>query len=442
MKEMKRILLSVLMLGTAAAAAGSSIGFKFETDHADCRYRLGEEAVFTVTATNGCGEAVKDWHCRVEVDNYGGGNIAVYKKIDFAVDNPFKIKAALDKPGFLRVRVQGRDPAGKWMGKCWAVAYEPEKIRPASERPADFDEFWAKAIEKFNRDVKIDAKMEKDESASKGTHDCYRLTFATVPEGRVIRGQMSVPKGEGPFPVLMNVPGAGSGSWGYIKLNKRIYLTLNVLDYPRVPLGKEDVKALYAEQNRIWGGKTGCGNTWYFEGDLSKGREEYFYYGAILGINRAVDWVAALPFVDRSDFRYAGQSQGGAFGIILAALNRNLTRAQIGEPAVTDISGYLADRRQSGWPLLPEKFRGKPCYENVLKVIPYFDCAHFASSIRIPTRWFVGYTDELCPPHAVWAGYNSLPAGVEKKMLEFPGLGHGIPHGLYREAVKATEASW
>ena len=84
---------------------------------------------------------------------------------------------------------------------------------------------------------------------------------------------MSVPKGEGPFPVLMNVPGAGSGSWGYIKLNKRIYLTLNVLDYPRVPLGKEDVKGLYAEQNRIWGGKTGCGNTWYFEGDLSKGRE-------------------------------------------------------------------------------------------------------------------------------------------------------------------------
>jgi 6-phosphofructokinase len=77
-----------------------------------------------------------------------------------------------------------------------------------------------------------------------------------------------------------------------------------------------------------------------------------------------VDWVAALPFVDRSDFRHAGQSQGGAFGIILAALNRNLTRAQIGEPAVTDISGYLADRRQSGWPLLPEKFRGKPCYEN------------------------------------------------------------------------------
>lgn len=30
----------------------------------------------------------------------------------------------------------------------------------------------------------------------------------------------------------------------------------------------------------------------------------------------------------------------------------------------------------------------------------------------------------------------------EKKMLEFPGLGHGISHGLYREAVKATEASW
>ena len=438
---MKRVLMSATILGAAAAATASSIGFRFETDRADCRYRLGEETIFTVTATNGFGEAVKDGHCRVEVDNYGGGNIAVYEKIDFAAGNPFKIKAALDKPGFLRVRVQGRDPTGKRTGGCRAVAYEPEKIRPASERPADFDEFWAKAVADFDRTVPVGAKMEKDEAASTGSHDCYRLTFPTVPAGRAVRGQLTVPKGKGPWPVSMNVPGAGSGMWSFTRIPGRVFLTLNVLDYPKVP-GKGEVKELYAEQNRRWGGKTGCGNTWYFEGDLSKGREDYFYYGAILGINRAVNWVAELPFVDRRDFRYAGQSQGGAFGIILAALNRNLTRAQIGEPAVTDLSGYIAGKRQSGWPMLPEKFRNKPPYDNILKIVPYFDCAHFATRIRIPTRWFVGYIDELCPPHAVWAGYNSLPADVEKKMFEYPGLGHGIPRDLYIKAVKEVEDSW
>ena len=426
----------------ASADAKGLVGFRFEADHPDCLYRLGEEAVVTVTATNGAGEAVRTGSVRVEWDNYGRRNLGVVKEWNFAEKNPLVVKGALDKPGFMRVRVQGKDPEGTWIGCQWGVGFEPEKIRPASERPADFDAFWEGAIARFAKEVPIDAKMEKDEAESaKGAHDCYRLTFATVPRGRVIRGQLTVPKGKGPWPVSMNVPGAGSGSWGFTRLTGRAFLTLNVLDYPRVPQGSDDVKRLYADQNAAWGGKGGMGRTWYFEGDVTKGREDYFYYGAILGINRAVDWVAALPFVDTGDFRYAGQSQGGAFGIILAALNTHLTRAQIGEPAVTDISGFLADRRQSGWPMLPEKFEKMPCYGNMMKILPYFDCAHFVPRIKIPTRWYVGFVDELCPPHAVWAGYNCLKTD-DKKMLNFPGLGHGVPRDLYIHATRCCEKSW
>ena len=446
MRYCKSILVAAFAAAAVTASARGLIGFKFEADHADCLYRLGEEAAVTVTATNGAGEAVRSGFVRVEWDNYGGHNLGVIKKWDFAERNPIVVKGALDKPGFMRVRVQGTDSNNFWIGCQWGVGFEPEKIRPASERPADFDKFWADAIAKYDREVPVNdetAKMEEiaaESAKNHGSHRCYRLTFATLPAGRVIRGQLAVPaKSAGPWPVSMNVPGAGSGSWGFTRQPGRIFLTLNVLDYPHVPQG--DVQKLYADQNAAWGGKGGMGRTWYFEGDVTKGREEYFYYGAILGINRAVDWVAALPFVDKSDFRYAGQSQGGAFGIILPALNTHLTRAQIGEPAVTDISGFLADKRQSGWPLLPEKFRGKPCYDNMMKILPYFDCAHFVPRIKIPTRWFVGFVDELCPPHAVWAGYNCLKT-TDRKMLNFPGLGHGIPRDLYRKAVKEVEASW
>ena len=439
------VIAAVVAASSVSASAKGLVGFKFESSHADSLYRLGEEAAVTITATNGAGEAVKSGFVRLEWDNYGRHNLGVVKKWDFAETNPIVVRGSLDKPGFMRVRVQGKDAGGTWIGCQWGVGFEPEKIRPASERPADFDRFWDDAVARFAREVPIDAKMEKDEAESAkggGRFDCYRLTFATVPAGRVIRGQLCVPtNGKGPWPVSMNVPGAGSGSWGFTRLPGRVFLTLNVLDYPRVPRGGDDVKKLYAEQNASWGGKGGMGRTWYFEGDVTKGREDYFYYGAILGINRAVDWVAALPFVDTSDFRYAGQSQGGAFGIILAALNTHLTRAQIGEPAVTDISGILADGRQSGWPMLPEKFEKKPCYDNLMKMLPYFDCAHFVPRIKIPTRWFVGFVDELCPPHAVWAGYNCLRTD-DKKMLNFPGLGHGTPARLYHEAAKQVQASW
>ena len=435
-------LAAVLLSASSALAGGkSSIGFRFESNHPDSIYKVGEEAVITVTATNGAGEVVRDWHCRVEVDNYGRVAQKVIPRVDFATNNPFVVKGRLDYPGFLRVRVQGRDQAGVWMGCQWGVGFSPEKIRPGSSRPSDFDKFWDGAVARFAKEVPVDAKMVLDEKASQGSHDCYRLTFATLPVGRVIRGQLAIPKGKGPWPISMTVPGAGLGSWGFVQISGRAFLTLNVLDYPSQPDAAHPAKELYAEQNVRWGGKTGHGRTWYFEGDLTKGPEDFFYYGAILGINRAVDWVAALDRIDARDFRYAGQSQGGAFGIILAALNRNLTRAQIGEPAITDICGFLADKRQSGWPTLPEKMERTPSYASMMEWLPYFDCAHFAPRIKIPTRWFVGFVDELCPPQAVWAGYNCLKT-TDRKMICMPGLGHGIPAGLYREAVKKVEDSW
>ena len=130
------------------------------------------------------------------------------------------------------------------------------------------------------------------------------------------------------------------------------------------------------------------------------------------------------------------------FDALCAAYEKNFDVASVPFAcAMTDLSGALDDGRQSGWPQLPEKFAGKPCYAGMMKILPYFDCAHFVPRIRIPTRWFVGFVDELCPPQAVWAGYNCLKT-KDKKMLCFPGLGHGTPAWRYREANKAVEASW
>ena len=437
MKNIKAIQLFVAALAMCSAHA-DDIGYRFVADHADSLYRVGEQAVITITATNGAGVAVKSGGCRLEVDNFGKKSMEVRPRVNFATDNPIVVTGRLDRPGFVRVRLLGK---GIPWATQWCVGFDVDKIRPGSARPADFDAFWDRAIERFAKEVPVDAKMELDEKASGGSHDCYALTFATVPKGRVIRGQLTIPRGDGPWPVSMTVPGAGSGSWGYERLKGRARLVLNVLDYPCRPDADHPVKELYAKQNAHWGGKSGCGRNWYYEGDLSKGPEEFFYYGAILGINRAVDWVAALDRIKAGDFTYAGHSQGGAFGIILAALNGNLTQAQLSEPAITDISGFLDDGRQSGWPTLPEKMHGKPLFDSMMKWLPYFDCAHFAPRIRIPTRWLVGFTDELCTPQSIWAGYNCLTC-PDRKIVCWPGLNHGFPEAVYNQAAKALEASW
>ena len=121
---------------------------------------------------------------------------------------------------------------------------------------------------------------------------------------------------------------------------------------------------------------------------------------------------------------------------------RNSTVIAAIAAALTDLSGILSDGRQSGWPTLPEKFDRTAHKENVMSILPYFDCAHFAARVKIPTRWMVGFIDDLCPPAAVWAGYNSLPPDSDAKMFNNPGLGHGFPRKLYEKGLKRLEASW
>ena len=436
MKKMSIFAFAALVAAFAARAA--DIEFSIGCDRQDHLYSCGETARFTVTAASGECPVQSNKVVEVVLDNFGERRIAS-GKWDVVATNVFEISGTLTEPGFLRLTLRR---GGKTV-KVWSAGFEPHKIRKGSPSPDDFDDFWARAQAKLAKEVPLDPQLVRICERSTEKFDFYRVSFATF--GRRVYGYLSVPtdKTKAPFPVNVEVNAAGFGSWTNDMAGRDDAISLRMSVYPFEmdwKWQKNGTKAKYDELNAEMRKKYKVSA--YSTAGISESREEYFFYPVVLGINRAVDWVAAQPFVDRRDFRYAGQSQGGAFGIILAALNKNLTRAQIGEPAITDLSGCLAGGRQSGWPMLPEKFKGKPCYENVLKIVPYFDCAHFAARIRIPTRWFVGYIDELCPPHAVWAGYNSLPAGAEKKMLEFPGLGHGIPFDIYRKAVKATEASW
>ena len=101
----------------ATADAKGLVGFKFESDRSDCLYKLGDEAVITVTATNGAGEAVKVGSARVEWNNYGRRNLGVVTEWNFAEKNPLVVRGSLDKPGFMRLRVRGKDCEGAQIGR-------------------------------------------------------------------------------------------------------------------------------------------------------------------------------------------------------------------------------------------------------------------------------------------------------------------------------------
>jgi cephalosporin-C deacetylase-like acetyl esterase len=152
-------------------------------------------------------------------------------------------------------------------------------------------------------------------------------------------------------------------------------------------------------------------------------REKYYFRRAILGIDRAITWLASRPDYDGKHMLYYGSSQGGGFGLILAGLNPHITAMAANVPALCDHTGALANR-SPGWPRLvgrcpPDQ---KKAY---LKMSGYFDAVNFARKIRCPVLLSVGLIDSTCSPSSVYAAYNEIRS--QKRIFAGPLTGHGTP---------------
>ena len=403
-------------------------------DRSDATYACGQEAAFTVSVKKGKGGPQEtSGEVLWRLDNYGA-HVFAKGRADLSKANPFAVKGTLPYPGFLRLVVQ--DAKGRQL-RAYSAAYEPEKIHTAVPKPADFDAFWDGAVARLEREVPLDPKVEPI-GENGGIVKC-RVSFATF--GGRVHGVLSYPadSSKGPYPARVHCPGAGPGfkvaNCGARR--DRVTLTMSVHGFP-IPDDDAGLKAAYESQEAKYRAVHGPNSARaYPVGGLTVSREAAHYFAVILGINRAVDWLAQRPDVDRRRIAYSGASQGGGFGLYLAALNRNISRAYMGVPALTDVMGCKADGRQSGWPRILEYETQKDPVRlaAIERNAPYFDGAYFAERIRIPVRLSVGYADESCAPHAVLAAYNAI-SSKDKRLYHGIGGLHGSRNAPQEELYR------
>ena len=407
---------------------------KVSLDRPDATYRCGEEATFFVSIAETNGTKITSGIVEWRLDNYGSHTFAE-GSVDLAKQTEFTVKGTLPYPGFLRLTVRS-GKGMRYFRRHYSAAYEPEKIRTGLPKPADFDSFWDEAVARLEREVPIDVRIEPVESLSKGGISVNRISFATF--GGRVYGIFSYPtdsKG-GPFPAQVHCPGAGPG---WLLRNhgcdrRHVVLNMSVHGFP-VPADEAERQALYDAQEAKYRKVHGpSGSRAYPVGGMTVSREAAHFFPVILGVNRAVNWLASRPDVDRKHITYSGASQGGGFGLYLAGLNRNITKAYMGVPALADLMGRKVDGRQSGWPRVIEYETQKdPARLAALeKVAPYFDGAYFAERITIPVRLSVGYADESCAPQAVLAAFNAIPS-KDKKLYHGIGGVHGSPNAPMKE---------
>lgn len=401
------------------------VGLAVKCQRASRLYSCGEEVVFEIS---GYGKI------QVELSR----DTAVVLKKQTAVltkGKAFQIAGRLDEPGFLRCRVWPENSTAQKNAVHGAAGVDVERIRPYYGEPEDFDAFWQHAFAACRR-IDPDVKVNYVKELSNHIRKVYSVDLAA--SGRRIYGWLSVPEGNGPFPGIVLVPGAGAG-YNHPNLNwlhdnrledKVAMLVITVHPFP-LPFQCPSLEKYVRDQYEGKG---------YFSSGLTGNPEDFFFYRLIPGAVRMAEWFAGQPFVDPERIVYHGGSQGGFMGHFLTAFSKVFKAAQFFIPsAYCDVGGAAADRH-------PAQSRIKAAADYAMS-LRYYDSANAARRIRCPILAFIGFVDDTCFPSGVYAAYNALTC--EKNVINMIDAGHaGDPRyapfamAFLREKLGLAAGEW
>lgn len=384
-------------------------------NHPDSYYRLGQEAHLTVTAREG-GVPVGGRTIYYKV----GPEMLLPAKYDSTtfIDGEAVLRmGTMDQPGFLACQYEFK-AGDKTYKDLVKVAFAPEQIKTFTPMPADFEQFWQKAL-KEARKVPLDPEYTDIPDA---TNDKYvtRLVRLHVGKNKWMQGYLTMPRTSHPspltsnYPIVLCPPGAGSQKIypsDYFPERGCIYMKIEIHDNNQL-LGDED----YNEARKRCDG--------YMSRDMES-RDTYYYKDVYVGCARVVDFLCSLPQWDGKNVIVTGGSQGGALTIITAALNEKVTACAPFYPALCDLTGFL-HHRAGGWPKFFSGFYKDGATSisdaQAVETLQYFDVVNFARILKVPTFMSWGYNDDTCSPTSVWVAWNEISAPKQKDIT--PTSGH------------------
>ena len=376
-------------------------------DHPDWTYKLGDKVEFIVSVTQS-GRPVPVENVRYFVKE---------EKMEPIQEGALVLKDGeaiisadgMEKPGFLRCEVFATVDGKEYRG-LGTAAFEPGLIQPTVKMPTDFEAFWNAGKAELAQ-IPMDPKMIHMPERSTETVDVYHVNFQNIKNSRIY-GVLTVPKGAGKYPAILQVPGAGIRPYsGDLAKAARGAITLQI-GIHGIPI--DMAPEVYA--NLSSGALNGYWNFNVSDKDI------YYYKRVYLGCIRAVDFLVSLPQYDGQNLGIQGGSQGGALSIISAALDPRIKYLSAMYPAMSDMTGYL-NGRAGGWPHI---FAGNNLayynYPDAVETIGYYDVVNFARILKTPGFYSWGFNDDTCPPTSYYSAYNEIKA--PKEVFVVPETGH------------------
>lgn len=312
----------------------------------------------------------------------------------------------MKEPGFRDCRLTATVD-GKSYKHHVKVGFSPEKIKPYTQMPKDFKEFWENnKAEAAKYPLTYTKELAKEYCTDKV--DCYLIKLMLNNRGQSIYGYLFYPKNatKGSCPVVLCPPGAGIKT---IKepLRHKYYAEQGCIRFEIEIHGLNPTltaEAFKEISNAFNGRENG-----YLNNGLEN-RDNYYMKRVYLGCVRSIDLLTSLPEWDGRNVIVQGGSQGGALALITTGLDPRVTACVANHPALSDMAGYKAGRA-GGY---PHFFRAEGMdTPEKLKTMAYYDVVNFARLIKVSTYITWGYNDDVCPPTTSYAVYNTLDCPKE-----------------------------
>lgn len=375
-----------------------------EPDHPDWIYRTGEKAKIKISLFKyGIPQD------GITVNYETGSELMPSDKTGSIVLKNGKAEiniGTLDKPGF-RDCIFSVMINGKKYSHHVKVGFSPDKIKPYTEMPDGFMDFWKNNIKEAS-EFPLKYTKEKAEEYCTEKIDCYLIKLQLNNMGQAVYGYLFYPKNAKPgsCPVVLSPPGAGIktikeplrhkyyAEEGFIRLEFEIH-GLNPT------MSEEQFKEI---SNAFNGKENG-----YLTNGLDN-KDNYYMKRVYLSCLRCIDLLTSLPEWDGKNVIVQGGSQGGALAMITAGLDKRVTACVVNHPALSDMAGYMAGRA-GGYPHF-FRTRGMDTKEK-LETMSYYDVVNFARLIKADTFMTWGFNDNTCPPTTSYAVYNTLECSKE-----------------------------
>lgn len=306
----------------------------------------------------------------------------------------------MKEPGFRDCRLTAK-VGGKTYSHHIKVGFSPEKLRPYTQLPSDFNEFWNKTkAEAAQFPLTYTKEYVKKYSTDK--MDCYLIRLQLNKQNQCIYGYLFYPKAEGKYPVVLCPPGAGiktiKGPMRHKYYAEEGCIRFEIEIHGLNPELDEDT---FGEISRAFSSR----ENGYLVNGLDS-RENYYMKRVYLACVRSIDLLTSLPEWDGKNVIVQEGSQGGALALITAGLDKRVTACVANHPALSDMAGYKAGRA-GGYPHL---FKNTVDMDTPakMKTLAYYDVVNFAKQITVPVYMTWGFNDNTCPPTTSYIVYNVL----------------------------------